>query len=283
MLIETQKDGPFFFGAEAAKTMKRYEFRTGGEILYIPTSYIRENPLRPRIYFNREELCALCDSISAFGILEPLTVCYNADDSYIVISGERRLRAARMLGMEELPCVLTEFDVRKASFVCLAQNTRRRELHYFETAMFLERLHDDFGYSYWELSQKTGYQVQEIYNKVRLLAIPVSMRKAIIENGLTERFARLLLRHNSDEAKNTLLRMIVSERLTLSEAKERSAALLRGQRPQKSVYLKFFKDLTVFVNTIDHAVDTMVESGISATNEKTDAEDYLEYRIRIPK
>lgn len=263
--------------------MKRYEFQSGGKILYIPTSYIKENPLRPRIYFNKEELGALCDSIATLGIIEPLTVCYQDNDTYVVISGERRLRAARMLELERLPCVLTDYDDKLASFVCLAQNTRRRELNFFETAMCLERLHDSYGYSYWDLSQRTGYQVQEIHNKVRLLAIPLPMRKTVIENGLTERFAQLLLRHSSDEDKRTLLEMIVSERLTLSQAKERSTELLRRNQPKRAVYLKFFKDLTVFVNTIEHAVDTMVESGISATNEKTDAEDYLEYRIRIPK
>lgn len=263
--------------------MKRARLKTGGRILYIPTEEIHENPLRPRIYYNGEELAALRASIEQIGIVEPLTVFYAENDRYYVISGERRLRAARLLGLDELPCVLVDFNARQASFACLAQNTLQKELNCFETAVFLERLHNAYGYTYWQLSQRTGIPVQEIHRKLRLLSIPVAMRKTMIENGLTERFAQLLLRHPDDGQKESLLQMIVSERLPLSEAKARSSALLRQEETQQRVYLRFFKDLTVFVNTIEHAVDTMIESGIPAESDKTDTEDYLEYHIRIPK
>ena len=263
--------------------MKKNKVRTGGRILFIPTAEINENPLRPRIYYNADDLAALCDSISQIGIVEPLTVFFAENDRYYVVSGERRLRAARFLGLDELPCIVVDFNEKQASFACLAQNTQRRELNFFETAVFLERLHDAFGYTYRQLSEKTGIPVQEIHQKIRLLAIPAAMRKTVIENGLTERFAQLLLRHPDDEQKQTLLEMIIGERLPLSEAKARSSALLREAETKKRVYLRFFKDITVFVNTVERAVDAMLESGVPAESDKTDAEDYVEYRVRIPK
>lgn len=263
--------------------MNKTKVRTGGRILYIPTGELRENPLRPRIYHNGEDLAALCESISQIGVVEPLTVFYAENDRYYVISGERRLRAARFLGLDELPCVLVDFNEKQASFACLAQNTLQKSLNFFETAVFLERLHDVYGYTYWQLSEKTGIPAQEIHKKLRLLAIPAPMRRTVIENGLTERFAQLLLRHPEDSEKQALLDMIISERLPLSEAKARSAALLRREGSRKSVCRRFFKDITVFVNTIERAVDAMLESGIPAESEKTEAEDYVEYLIRIPK
>ena len=123
----------------------------------------------------------------------------------------------------------------------------------------------------------------EIAHPLRLLAIPVGMRKTVVENGLTERFAQLLLRHPDDAEKQALLEMIVSERLPLSEAKARSTELLRRQGSRKPVCRRFFKDITVFVNTIDRALETMLESGVPAESEKTEAGEYVQYLIRIPK
>ena len=263
--------------------MKNERFRVGGQILYIPVAYLNENPLRPRLYFNLEALSELSDSIAEIGIVEPLTVRYAADDRYYVISGERRLRAARLLNLEELPCVLVDFDEKKAAFSCLAQNTRRAELNFFETAAFLERLHDTYGYTYWQLSEKTGIPVQEIHMKLRLLAIPPPLRRAVVENGLTERFAQLLLRHNDGAEEKERLDKSVAAGLPPSQAKERSGELLKKKKPGRRVYLRFVKDLTVFVNTIDRAVDAMVESGVPAESTKTETEACIEYRVRIPK
>ena len=183
--------------------MKTAKVRTGGKILYIPISELYENPMRPRIYYSGEALTSLCESIAQIGIVEPLTVFYAENDRYYVISGERRLRAARLLELDELPCVLVDYDEKEASFACLAQNTQRKELNFFETAVFLERLHEHYGYSYRQLAEKTGVPLQELHCKLRLLSIPPDMRKTVIENGLTERFAQLLLRHPDDAQKQT--------------------------------------------------------------------------------
>ncbi len=262
--------------------MKRNRFRCGGQILYIPTSLIRENPLRPRIYYNSEYLDELCASVERLGILEPLTVVYDPSDHYTVISGEMRLRAARRLSLTEVPCILTEMKGLTASLASLADNTRRRALSYFETALTLERIRDLYALDLQTLSAETGFSLQEIQSKLRLLSIPAALRKKVLEAGLTERFAQLLVRH-SDEDRQKLFDQIVSRRLTLSEAKKRSDQLLKKTEPSPRVVVCRFRDGTVFVNTIDHAIAELQVSGVPSECSRQEDDESVRYEIRIAK
>lgn len=262
--------------------MKNGKLRLAGKIVYIPLDLLCSFPLRPRVYFNVDADDELLDSIAELGIIEPLTVCYAPRDTYYVISGERRLRAASALGMEEAPCVIVDISEQQAALYRISDDFQHEELNYFEKAEYIERIASVFDMDYSSLSLRTGVPLQEIRSLTRLLAIPTALRIRMIDNGLTERFARLLLHHSDDAEKKTLLNEIVCDRLTLSQAKERSAEILKGRRkPQK--ILTFFRDLTIFVNTIDHAVETMRESGIAAQSDRSESEDAIEYRIVIPK
>lgn len=248
----------------------------------IPIHMLSMNPLRARIYYNDEKTRQLINSIRTFGIIEPLTVCYGTGGKYIIVSGERRYRAASLLGYKKLPCVLSETDIETSLFMSLSNEITSSRLNYFETALCYEKLHDYFEISYEETADRLGTEVSEIISKVRLLQIPVKLRKQIIENGLSERYAKILL-SVSDEDKEKLLNEIVGERLTLSAAKERAKLYLAKNKPQARQYLTFFKDMTVFVNTIEKAYDTMKAGGIDSELEKTEEDSFIEYRIKIAK
>ncbi|MBQ7688299.1 MAG: ParB/RepB/Spo0J family partition protein [Clostridia bacterium] len=263
--------------------MKNNKLKVGGRIVYIPVKYLRSFPLRPRVCFRAEDDASLADSIAQLGLLEPLTVCYAEEDAYYVVSGERRFRAAVSLGFREVPCVLIPGDVMDCALCSLAENVQQARLHCFETAACIEKICEAFSLSYAELSLRTGIPQREIRAQARYLSIPVQLRQNMIEHNLSEPFAKLLLHHADDNEKKQLLDGIIAEKLTLAEAKTRSEEILKGRRGKKPRLRTFFRDLNVFLNTIEHAVDAMNESGIRATSEKTETDTCVEYRIRIPK
>lgn len=248
----------------------------------IPLQMLSVNPLRARIYYNDEKTRQLIRSIRVFGIIEPLTVCYGTGGKYVIVSGERRYRAASLLGYKKLPCVLSSADLETSLFMALSNEISSSKLNYFETALCYEKLHDYFEITYEETAERLGLDVSEILSKVRLLQIPMKLRKQMIENGLSDRYAKILL-NIPDREKEKLLDEIIGERLTLSEAKERAKGYLAREKPQTRKYLTFFKDMTVFVNTIEKAYDTMKAGGIESELEKTEEDDYVEYRIKIAK
>ncbi len=247
----------------------------------LPPETLRENPLRARIYYNDARFDDLVRSIRLCGILEPLTVCAQ-DDGYMIVSGERRWRAAVTLGYRSVPCVLIRADADRAMVSDLTNHLNHDPLSYFEIAACYERLRDRFGLTYEETAARLGVSPGEIREKVKLLQIPPHLRRKILENGLSESYARLLLRH-TDAEKDLLLGKITEQRLTLTQAKEESDALLHKPGPRPGRIRAFYTGVTVFVNTIDRACAAMRDGGVDAQIEKDENDERVEYRISIPK
>lgn len=262
--------------------MKNEKLKTGGQILLIPTDKISENPLRARIYYNDKKTDELISSIGEAGIIEPLTVCSSKRGEYIIISGERRYRAAKKLGFKNLPCVLIDCSPEKSILTCLINSITHEPLNYFEVAMSYEKIKEYFGYSYEQTAAMIGVETNEVLSKVRLLQIPPKLRKIIIEYGLSQKYASILVRH-SDKQKEELLKRITEERLSLIQTKKLSEEMLNPKDEQKNTVQTYFKDINVFVNTIDRTCETMKNSGINADMQKTDNENRVEYLISIPK
>ncbi len=262
--------------------MNANKLRTGGQILLVPMRDLRENPLHPRLYYNDTKTDELVRSVAESGIVEPLTVSANADGTYTIVSGERRYRAAAALGYDCVPCVLIRSDSDSLLFTGLSNQLTHDPLSYFEIAQCYERLRDAFDLTYEETADRLGLSPAEIYAKIRLLQIPPKLRRVMLENGLSESYAKLLLKHD-DAAKESLLTKIVHERLSLSEARACSDELLQGDRPQQGSVKTFFKDINIFVNTIDRACAAMSDGGVAAETDKTETEETVEYRILIRK
>ena len=262
--------------------MKRNRVKTGGQILLIPLKAIRENPLRARIYYNDARTDELIRSIGEDGIVEPLTVCAGAKGSYIIISGERRYRAAKALGFDFVPCVLIESDAESSVFTCLSNQLNHDPLTYFEVAICYEKLRDYFGLTYEETAERLGVSLAEVMSKIRLLQIPPKLRKIILEHALSENYAKLLL-HHPDDQKEVLLERILRDRLTLYEARALSAEMRGTIRTDRTQIRTYFKDINVFVNTIDRAYAAMRAGGVTARVEKAETDESVEYRISIRK
>ena len=266
--------------------MKPKKLRTGGRILLIPPDAIVENPLRARIYYNDAKAEELVRSVAAHGLVEPITVCAGSGGRYVIVSGERRYRAAKALRLPYVPCVLIRADAESALVISLSNHLTQDALSCFETAMCYEKLKNCFGLPYEEIASVLGTDLSEIVRKVRLLGIPPALRRRMLENGLGEAYAKLLVRH-PDAQKEALLDAVIRDRLTLGEAKALSEKLLcesaLPDTAEKGSLRAYYKDITVFQNTIERAYNAMRAAGINAELQQNETDAAAEYLIRIPK
>lgn len=262
--------------------MKKSKLRCGGQILYVPVELLVSDPMKPRIYFNDTEMAELCVSIAERGVLKPISVRSARNGKYKIISGERRARAAALAGLTEVPCILLRMSDEEAVFAALSENLQCSALNYFEFAASVERIHRKFCLGYDEIAGKIGMNINELTQKLKMLSIPQELRTRMIENGVTERHARELIKLN-DADKERLVNEIIEQRLNVTAAKQRAAEILSAKKTKNQHTVMLYKDITVFVNTIDKTIDTMEKSGIKAISCKNEEEDRIEYKVTIPK
>lgn len=257
--------------------------KTGGSILLIPVDDIVPNPNQPRKIFNQNELSELASSIKNNGIIQPLIVRKNQNDEYELISGERRLRAAEMVGLETVPCVLMSVNDNDSALFAIIENIQRDNLNYFEEAESIAKLISDFSMTQEEISKKLGKSQSYLSNKVRLLRLSDDLRTVILENSLSERHARALLRLDNEVDRLKAVLEIIEKNMNVSETDKYIDSIINPVKQKIRPKFRKLKDIKIFINTINHAVDTMRNAGIKAVSEENETSDYIEYVIRIPK
>lgn len=156
---------------------------------------ISANPQQPRSHFDAEKLQQLADSIREKGVIQPLLVSRGGDNRYVLIAGERRLRAAKMAGCDEIPVVVMEQGGDRESLeLALIENIQRHDLNPIEEAVAYRRLMEEFHLTQEEVAKKVGRQRSTITNVLRLLQLPESVRTDVVEGVISEGHARVLLR-----------------------------------------------------------------------------------------
>lgn len=252
----------------------------------IPIIKIRPNKAQPRKVFNKDDLNALSMSITENGILQPLTVRKVSATEYELIAGERRLRASVMAGLRKVPCIVIKCSEKESAVYALLENLQRSDLGMFEEARGVSRLIRRYGLTQQEAAVKLGKTQSTIANKLRLLRLTYEEQEWIENAGLSERHARALLKLGDEGARREALSKIISENLNVQQA-ENYINLLLNSNPKDEKKQGFskavIKDVRIFVNTINKAVDTMRLAGIDAQADKTDTDNFIEYTIRIPK
>ena len=265
--------------------------RRGG-IIYLRIDDISPNPVQPRKRFDGEALGELSASIKSYGILNPLTVRLRGG-RYELVAGERRLRAARLAGLREVPCILLDVNMEDAGLIALVENLQRKDLDFIEEATGLSQLIRMFGMSQEEAARRIGKSQSAVANKLRLLKLPPDVLDALRENGLTERHGRALLRLETDEQRRQALAFIVENSLTVAATDAYIDALLsppeeeaaedappEKEKPKRTFVLK---DVRVFLNTLTRSIDLMKQGGIDAGFKREETEDSLILTISIPK
>ena len=270
-------------------TKRRPGIRRGG-IIYLSVEDIEPNPVQPRQHFSDSDLHELSMSIAEYGILNPLTVRLR-DSRYELVAGERRLRAAKLAGMCDVPCILLDVSLEEASLIALVENLQRKDLDFVEEANGLNQLISLFGLSQEEAARRIGKSQSAVANKLRLLKLPGDVLDSLRDNGLTERHGRALLRLNDADAQRMALDYIIRNELNVAATDSYIEALLaaeaeaeaededKAERRRKFI----MKDVRVFVNTILHGLDLMKQGGIDAGMQREETDEELILTIKIPK
>ena len=241
------------------------------------------NPSQPRKSFAQEDLESLAQSIRENGLLQPITV-RKEGGAYILIAGERRLRACRMAGLQEVPAIVADCAAEDSAVLALLENIQRKDLQMFEQANALVNLLREWHITQEEAAKRLGISQSYLANKLRLLKLSPEEQNEILESKLTERHARALLRVEDVTLRRRILRQVSQRHLNVAQTEELVAAAIapKGDKPRpKRTFIA--KDIRLFINTIDHAVDAMKTAGIQAQSEKKETEDYIECTVRIPK
>lgn len=310
--------------------MRLDEHKSIGKVILLGVDEIAPNPAQPRQEFDLEALKGLADSIQLNGVLQPVLVRKRDENKkdddpdsakpYELISGERRLRASRLCGKETIPAVVMDASARQSAVYAILENIQRRDLNLFEEAEALRTLIVEWGVTQEEAAAKLGMAQSTIANKLRLLSLSPVEQKIILENRLTERHGRALLRLEAGEGRELVANLVAEKHLTVRETEELIARLLAGeqleqiqasnesngqvqqnqpQNAQENVIVQqpvppvepvrkktkrvlLVKDVRVFFNTVNQAIDAMKHAGIPAETRREDHGEYIEYHVRIP-
>ena len=246
-----------------------------GGIMYLAVDAIAPSAVQPRQNFPPAQLEELSRSIAEYGVLSPLTV-RPRPDGYELVAGERRLRAARMAGLSEVPCIVMELDLEEASFI---------DLDFLEESRGIAQLIRLFGLSQEECARRLGKSQSAVANKLRLLRLPEDVLNAMRNAGLTERHGRALLRLETPDEQRAALAYILSRDLNVAATDAYIDRLLEAKAAPESERQKTFilKDVRVFLNTIAHSLDLMKQGGIDAGMQRQETDDALILTINIPK
>lgn len=259
------------------------------DIIYVHSEKIIPNPYQPRKFFDSESLNELSKSIQTYGIIQPLSVRKISHDKYELIAGERRLRAAAIAGVTKIPCMVVSADDNDSALIALIENLQRENLNYIEEAQGYSRVLKEHSMTQESLAIKLGKSQSTIANKIRLLKLSPMVTKILLDNNLTERHARCLLRLPDEQSQLQTLKKICECNMNVKASENMVEKILAGLSEPQSVKTKEVKrkkivqDIRVFVNTVKQAVNMMIQSGIKARAAQFDRGSYIEFIIRIPK
>ena len=265
------------------KLQRKGEFLST-RVQYIPLGRIRPNPQQPRRSFDEEGLAELAASIRSCGILQPLTV-RRAGDGYELVAGERRLRAARIAGLREVPCLVAQVGEEDSALLALMENLQRRDLDCWEEAQAIARLISRYGLSQEEAARRLGRAQPTVANKLRLLRLPEAVRALLRENGLTERHARALLRLQDPEVQRRAAGDMVRRGMNVAQAEAYVEKLLQSDQvtPPRGRSTYIIKDVRLFLNSVDRGLHLMRQAGVDAGWNRQDTDREILLTIRIPK
>lgn len=247
----------------------------------IRLNQITRNPHQPRKYFDPEAINQLADSIRQYGVLNPLSV-RRVGDNYELIAGERRLRAALLAGLSEVPCIVMSATEEDSSALALVENLQRRDLDFFEEAEGFKKLIDTFGLTQEEAARKVGKTQSAVANKLRLLRLSPRNMEMIREGGLTERHARSILRLPDETDRLEATKHIIDQQMNVSRTEQYIDHLLEAPKEERRPILRLIKDVRFFLNTVDKAVGLMKDSGVDARMEREEKGDDILLHILIP-
>ena len=220
-------------------TKEKEREKEENKVLQLPVSEIVPNPHQPRTEFDYSDITSLAESICQNGILQPLSV-RKVDKGYELIAGERRLRAAKLVKLKYVPCIVLNISERTSAILALVENIQRQDLSFFDEANAIEKLISYYGMTQEDAAIKLGKAQSTIANKLRILKLSDEEKELIIKFNLTERHARAMLRLANKEERMIILEKVIKYNLNV-ERTEQAIDEYIGKAKEKLSYKKTFK------------------------------------------
>lgn len=254
-------------------------------ISLISPDLITPNIYQPRKHFNEETIDELAQSISVYGIIQPLSVRKLGADRYELVAGERRLRAAKKLGLSEVPAIVIDITDKDSAAIALLENLQREDLNFIEEAEAYHNLIKDHDYKQEQLAEIIGKKQSTIANKIRLLKLSDEIRAMLFEHKLTERHARALLKLSTEELQKKILNFVISKNLNVKKTEElidREILKITQHEVAADVKrrIKGVFSPKVYINTVRQVFD---KAGIEAEYKSKELDDCIEITVKIPK
>lgn len=263
------------------KPVERY--KTQGRIWLIPTREIKAASAPLRQDFAYDSLVELAQSIAENGMIHPLLVTFE-NGLPLLIAGHRRLRAAKIAGLREVPCLVARTDRLQTAALAMVENVQREDLHYFEIAAGMRALIRQFLLTQEEVARMLGCSQSAVANKLRLLKLSAREQALLREHGFSERHARALLRVENEADRLRLLEQMIEGRWSIAKTEQMATRpVTPPEKPATRPPAPLVRDMRLFINTVNHAVETMRLSGIDAQISQTEQDGFMELTVRIPK
>ncbi len=248
-----------------------------GRVVFLPARAIKPNPAQPRKVFREEALSELAESIRQHGILQPLSV-RRVGVTYELIAGERRLRAAQLAGLTEIPCIVMSMDEKESGMAALVENLQRQDLDFIEEARGISFLMEKFSMSQEQAAKVLGKSQSSVANKLRLLRHTPRVLTALRENNLTERHARALLKLETEQQKLDVINVIARTGMSVARTEQYIDALLETKAPKVPK-----ANVGAFLNNLNQSLARIQLSGIPAISERRETDQQIVLTITIPK
>lgn len=250
------------------------------KVVKVPIEKVIPNPYQPRKIFEDEALADLASSIAQYGVLQPLLVAPGKDDTFILIAGERRLRASKLVELQEVPVIVSEYTTQQIAEIALIENLQREDLHFLEEAEGYEQLMNEFMLTQEAMATRVGKKQSTIANKLRLLRLSGNVRQVLRDGELTERHARALLKLEEEEKQLEVLKVVIDKKYSVRQTEEYIEKLLEEAAPKKRKRL-IVNDVRIYLNSIKQIVGTIKDSGIPVAMEQTIDGDEVVVSLRI--
>ncbi len=248
-----------------------------GRVVFLPARAIRPNPAQPRKIFQQQALEELADSIRQHGILQPLSV-RRVGTSYELIAGERRLRAAQLAGLTEIPCIVMSMDERESGMAAMIENLQRQDLDFIEEARGISYLLDKWGMSQEQVAKILGKSQSAIANKLRILRHSPQVLEALRQGNLTERHARALLKLPTEPQKLSVIATVVQLGMSVTRTEQYIETLLQEKAPKERK-----PNVGAFIHSLTQSLAKIQLSGIPAVSERKETDSQIILTLTFPK
>ncbi|MCG7345790.1 nucleoid occlusion protein [Sporosarcina sp. ACRSL] len=277
----------FFGSGEKEPDLQNIDKTPQEKVEQVKIDLIKPNKYQPRTIFSEEKIEELARTIHTHGVIQPIVI-RKSDDGYEIIAGERRFRAMKKLGWEEVPAIIRNLDDKETASIALIENLQREELTAIEEAYAYEKLLELHGLTQEALAQRLGKGQSTVANKLRLLKLPDEIKNKILTKEISERHARALISVKDVELQHKLCQEAIDEQLNVKQLEDRIQLALNPveeEKEKKKVVKRksVSKDVRIALNTIRQSLALVTKSGIDVKTEEEDTEDFYTITVKIPK